>query len=122
MGFAVVESGPLVRSSYHARAALGDAVEGGADRRPALNGRCYSPSFPIASTGQESIASWHWASSSGVSACLRHEGVALLFLAAEVVRGGHPADVAVDALGIDVELSGRVVAVAVVLVRHGRGR
>ena len=30
----------------------------------------HSPSFPIASTGQESIASWHWASSSGVAACL----------------------------------------------------
>lgn len=30
----------------------------------------YSPSFPIASTGQESMASWHWASSSGVAACL----------------------------------------------------
>jgi lipoic acid synthetase len=29
MGFAVVESGPLVRSSYHARAALGEAVRGG---------------------------------------------------------------------------------------------
>jgi len=29
MGFAVVESGPLVRSSYHARTALGDAKRGG---------------------------------------------------------------------------------------------
>ena len=29
MGFAVVESGPLVRSSYHARAALGGAEGGG---------------------------------------------------------------------------------------------
>ena len=31
MGFAVVESGPLVRSSYHARAALGGAPEGDAN-------------------------------------------------------------------------------------------
>ena len=29
MGFAVVESGPLVRSSYHARAAIGSAERGG---------------------------------------------------------------------------------------------
>ena len=29
MGFAVVESGPLVRSSYHARAAVGSAERGG---------------------------------------------------------------------------------------------
>ena len=34
MGFSVVESGPLVRSSYHARAALGDAARGGADAAP----------------------------------------------------------------------------------------
>ena len=121
MGFAVVESGPLVRSSYHARAALG-ARAGRRSRRPALTGRCYSPSFPIASTGQESIASWHCASSSGVSACFDDVGVALLFLPGEVVRRGHPADVAVDALRVDVELSGRVVAVAVVLVRHRRGK
>ena len=40
------------------------------NRRPALKDQCYSPSFPIASTGQESIASWHCASSSGVSAAL----------------------------------------------------
>jgi len=33
MGFAVVEAGPLVRSSYHARAALG-AAGGGADAAP----------------------------------------------------------------------------------------
>lgn len=33
-------------------------------------GAAYSPSLPIASTGQESIASLHWASSSGVSGCL----------------------------------------------------
>ena len=95
---------------------------GGERSRPALSGRCYSPSFPIASTGQESIASWHCASSSGVSACFDDVRVALLFLPAEVVRSRHPADVAVDALRVDVELPGRVVAVAVVLVRHGRGR
>ena len=34
MGFAVVESGPLVRSSYHARAALGDADRGGESAAP----------------------------------------------------------------------------------------
>jgi lipoyl synthase len=34
MGFAVVESGPLVRSSYHARAALGGTRGGGADAAP----------------------------------------------------------------------------------------
>jgi lipoate synthase len=33
MGFAVVEAGPLVRSSYHARAALG-AEGGGEDAAP----------------------------------------------------------------------------------------
>ena len=34
MGFAVVEAGPLVRSSYHARAALGGAGGGGAEAAP----------------------------------------------------------------------------------------
>ncbi len=34
MGFAVVESGPLVRSSYHARAALGDAKRDGETAAP----------------------------------------------------------------------------------------
>ncbi len=34
MGFAVVESGPLVRSSYHARAALGVAGRGGETAAP----------------------------------------------------------------------------------------
>lgn len=34
MGFAVVESGPLVRSSYHARAALGEAERGGETAAP----------------------------------------------------------------------------------------
>lgn len=34
MGFALVESGPLVRSSYHARAALAGAGGGGADAAP----------------------------------------------------------------------------------------
>jgi lipoic acid synthetase len=34
MGFSVVESGPLVRSSYHARAALGDAERGGETAAP----------------------------------------------------------------------------------------
>jgi lipoic acid synthetase len=35
MGFAVVEAGPLVRSSYHARAALGGAGGGGSEAAPA---------------------------------------------------------------------------------------
>src|SRR5512141_1340904 len=48
--------------------------------------------------------------------------VALLFLAREVVRGRDAAHVAVDALGVHVELSGGVVRVAVVLVRHRRAR
>ena len=34
LGFAVVESGPLVRSSYHARAALGTAGRDGGDAVP----------------------------------------------------------------------------------------
>ena len=34
MGFAVVESGPLVRSSYHARAALGTTAGDGGDAAP----------------------------------------------------------------------------------------
>lgn len=50
--------------------ANGPRPTGGRGPGSAGGGAAYSPSLPIASTGQESIASWHWASSSGVSGCL----------------------------------------------------
>jgi hypothetical protein len=72
----------------------------------------------MASTGHPSIASLQRASSSGVVGCLNTIGVAAVVAAPEISGCGFPAQVAVNALVIDVKLAGHVFRVFIRNVGH----
>ncbi len=99
LGFLKVESGPLVRSSYHARRALLAVVADRFDRAGVH--RFLALGLFLGSLG-----------------LLHHVREALVFLAGEVRRRRDAADVAVDTLRVDVEFSRNVLRVTVVFVRH----
>jgi hypothetical protein len=80
--------------------------------------RSDAPSLPIASTGQPSIASLQRASSSGFSACLQNLGMSAVVLPFEVRRRGLAAQIAVDALVVDVKIFWNIFRVFVCGVCH----
>ena len=88
-------------------------------RRPV--GAYSSPSSPMASTGQPSMASRHWASFLVVFGLFEDVGVALVFGTGEIVRCGFAAEVAVDALAVHIEFASNVFGVFVFAVSHGVG-